>query len=129
VDADDLLERLKRHGAVAANDAGGGADTGAIDEDRGRAEEGDGGIDGGLGSGGICHVAGESCAAGFGGDGGSLVGVAVEDGDIGARGCEGARGGGAQARGGAGDDGGLAGNVHYLASGFSMSRAIPCPPP
>src|SRR5262249_53163164 len=135
VDVDDALEVGKGHRPVAADDALGRPDAGAIDQDARRAvlvarlrQRG-----GRLLS--MGHVAIERLPADLLRYRPGAVEVDVEAGDSGAGAGELARGRGAEAGGAAGHDGGVSFDVHGQffrgdgRSGFSMSSAMPWPPP
>src|SRR6516165_239105 len=135
IDVDDALEIGERHRAVAPDDALGRPDAGAIDEDARRpialARFGERG--GGLLR--IGDVAGNRMAADPRRHLARPFEVDVEAGDLGAGAGELACGGGAEAGGAAGDHRGVSADVHdqllraAAASGFSISSAMPWPPP
>ena len=135
VDGDDAFEIAERHRAIAANDAFRRSYAGAIDQDAGRAvpvarlpQRGGGLL-------GIGDVAMHGVAGDLFRDRARAVEIDVEAGDLDAGAGEFGRGRRAQAGGAAGHDSGVSFHVHGqffragVASGFSISSAMPWPPP
>jgi len=114
VDFDDAGEFAKRHGAVAADDALGGTDAGAIDDDARRAVIGGGLADRRLGRAGIGHVARDGDAVDVDRHFGSGFGVDVDNGHFGAGLRQHSRRRCAKARTAAGYDRGMSRNIHDL---------------
>ena len=112
VDADDLLEIFQRHRPVAADDALGRPDAGAIDQDARRPMIGGGLLHRRLGGSSVRHVAGHGNAFDAGGHFGGAFFVEIENRHLGAASCERARAGRSQSRCTAGDDGGLSLDFH-----------------
>jgi hypothetical protein len=112
IHAHGALERLLRHRTVAPDDAAGGADAGAVDDDPQRSVRVARLLDRGEHRGLVGHVAFRRDAADFRGDGPCAGGIAIEDGNARAARGEGARGGRAESGCAAGNDGGVIVNVH-----------------
>ena len=114
----------ERHRPVAADDALGRTDAGAIDQDARRAVVGGGLLDRRLGGRAVRHVAGHRDAFDAGGHFGGAFFVEVEDRHLGAGGGERARGGRSQSGCAAGDDRRLSLDFHGPDSFTRLSMAI-----
>ena len=122
IDGDDALEIGERHRPVAADDAFGRADAGAVDQDARRAVVGGGLGERGFGCGGAGDVAGDGDAVDVDRHlGGSFL-VDVENRHLGAGFGQHARGRGAEPRGSSGHDRGVSSNVHGRLVGASGRR-------
>ena len=138
VDLDDLGKVLQRRSlAVLADHAFGGADASDLHQDAGRAVGGCRRVYGPSHPIRIAHIAGQAQSANVTGHALGLVLIEVEHRHLGAQSGQFTGGGFAQTRSAAGHERGCSLDVHgdsflvdqAAASGFSINRAMPWPPP